>query len=294
MTNSWNPKRDKKQYDRTGSIVLNRVRLGQAPVPLHRIRWKRRGLWLFLVLALIGGGLALWLTFDARFYVYDAQITGNRRLSQAEIFEASGLQGLHILWARSGSIESRILEDLPSLENAEADCHLPLVRRSSDAKCAISVVERRPRVLWYEGSGASGEQWWIDEQGAVFLAEDDVAPLATDSGSEGVSDPSGRWTVTGPLPRDGQGRLDEQVRVALKELWESGRDLPTEFQYTPDRGFSFVDEHGWHIFVGQDTGMAQRLRVLDNLAAHLESRGVTPRFVDVRYLEAPFYAPAAN
>lgn len=294
MTKSWNPERGRKRYDRSGAVVLNRVRLGQAPVPLHRIEWTRRGLWLLLVVALISGGLALWLTLDARFYVYHAKITGNRRLSQEEIFEASGLRGLHILWARSGTIESRILEALPSLESVEANCHLPAIRGASDTKCAISVVERRPRVLWQEDTGSSGELWWIDEEGAVFPAADGTAPLTTGGGSESSVDASDRWTVTGLLPHDDQGSLDEQVRVALKEFWESGRDLPTEFEYTRDRGFSFVDEHGWRIFIGQGTGMERRLQVLDRLVAHLESRGVTPRFVDVRYPEAPFYVPASN
>jgi len=310
MTKSWNPKRGKKRYDSASAVVLDRVKLGQAPVSLKRVRWMQRGLWILLALAVVGGGLAVWLTVDARFYIYDAQIDGNRRLSRQEIFKASGLEGLHILWARSGTIESRIMEALPSLESVQANCRLP-------SECTISVVERRPRILWDEGTAAPGGLWWIDEEGAIFPGtapipvQDDTAPAASESGSdvagsstslgmdsgqaESLEDASGRWTVIGPLPREdgrAQGDLDSEVRLALNELWKSGIELPAEFQYTPKGGLSFVDEHGWRIIVGQGSGMARRLQVLDNLLVDLESRGVTPRFVDVRFPEVPYYMPA--
>lgn len=283
MTKSWNPRRGSKRYEKAGSIVLNRVKLGQAPVSLHKIRWTRRGLWLILGLALVGGALGLWLTLDSRFYVYDAQIDGMRRLSYERIYEASGLDGLHILWARSGVIESRILESLPSLESVDVDCGLP-------SDCAITVVERRPRVLWADGETL----WWVDEEGTVFLAGDGDGSAAGSGDAEAWSDATGGWTVTGPLPRDGEGNLADPVRVTLTELWKTGIDLPSSFQYAEGEGLSFVDEHGWRIIVGKGSGMARRLRVLERLTAHIESRGITPRFVDVRFPDAPYYAPAAD
>jgi hypothetical protein len=36
--------------------------------------------------------------------------------------------------------------------------------------------------------------------------------------------------------------------------------------------------------------MARRLEVLEQLTADLEARGVAPRFVDVRFPEAPYYS----
>jgi len=227
-----------------------------------------------LILGVVVGSLALWLTLDSRFYVYEARIEGARSLTREEVFGASGLNGLHILWARPASIESQILEGLPRVERAEASCRMP-------SSCSISIVERRPRVLWDE----NGERWWIDDEGTIFAHADELPQ------GDALAQESGQWSVTGPLPRAADGNLDPQVRVALEELWESGQDLPGVFLFSPDQGLSFVDERGWRVVVGVGSGMERRLRVLEDMTAHLASAQVTPRFVDVRFPEAPYYAP---
>jgi hypothetical protein len=247
--------------------------LGRAPVSLRTSRWLRRGRWFLLAIAVAAGGLALWLALDARFYVYDAPTAGARRVSQEEVFEASQLTGLHILWARPAVIETRILDTFPSIESAEVMCGLP-------ATCSIAVVERQPRVLWNE----RGELWWIDEEGAIFPVLDE----ATDA--EAASDAVGRWLVRGPLPRGDEGRLDERVRMGLTELWASGQEMPTEFDYSAEHGLSFVDEQGRRVTLGQGAGMGERLRILALVTVHLQSRGLMPEFVDVRFPEAPYYS----
>lgn len=277
MTKSWNPRTRNRNYERAGSVVLNTITLGQAPLSLAKLRWRHRKLWLLGIVVVTVGVLAAWLTMDSRFYIYGAQITGRRRLSHEEIFEASGLRGLHVLWARSGPVESRILEALPALEQVEVSCRLP-------SECAVAVVERRPRVLWEEGD----QRWWVDEEGAVFPALDGEAVL------EHGGDSAGIWTVAGPLPRDEDGSLPDEARVALAELWKSGRDLPGNFEFSPEEGLSFVDERGWRVRVGQGSGMAERLQVWEQIAVRLESRQQTVQLVDVRFARAPYYVPAVD
>lgn len=277
MTRSWNARRRNKRYERAGSVVLNTVALGQAPLSLAKFRWRHRRLWLLGMVVVTVGVLAAWLTMDSRFYIYGAQITGARRLSHEEIFEASGLRGLHVFWARSGPVESRILEALPALEHVEVSCRLP-------SECAVAVVERRPRVLWEEG----GQQWWVDEEGAVFPALDGEEDLEHGGNLDGI------WTVVGHLPRDEDGSLPDEVRVALAELWKSGRDLPGTFEFGAGEGLSFVDGRGWRVRVGQGPGMAERLQVWEQIAMHLESHQQTVRLVDVRFPRAPYYVPAAD
>jgi cell division septal protein FtsQ len=143
------------------------------------------------------------------------------------------------------------------------------------AECNIAVVERQQRVVWDE----NGRLWWIDAEGVIFSAQ----PPRLAEGSEG-------WLVQGPLPRDKNGRLDKRASVALNELWEAGANISPLLQYVPGRGFVLTDERGWRVIVGQGSGMAKRLRVLEWLAADLETRGLTPRFVDVRFPDAPYYS----
>jgi len=270
MTKTWK-RSSKRHYEQGGSVVLSQIRLGQAPISLRRSRWLHIGLWVGLALAVLAGALGLWLSWDSRFYIYDAEVVGTRQLAREDLFEASGLNGLHILWARSGAIESQLLEEFPSLENVQVSCSLP-------SDCRISVVERQPRVLWSD----QGEEWWIDEEGAIFGVQEEAGEAAHEAAR--------KWVVRGPLPRADDGSLDERVRVALTELWASGADIPTEFAYDPGRGLSFVDQRGWQVIVGQGSGMEERLAALEQLTAHLESSGITPSFVDVRFPHAPYYS----
>jgi hypothetical protein len=247
-------------------MVIGRAQVKRVPSPSSSPLRRLRGV-LILSLAAIAAG-ALWLALDARFYVCHADVVGTVRVSPDEVFQASGLSGLHILWVRPAEIEARILAALPGIERVHVACGL-------SAKCTITVVDRQPQVTWNE----DGRLWWIDADGVIF------APQAP---AEGLS-PEG-LLVRGPLPRDEDGRLDERVRLALAELWAAGTNVPPLLDYVPARGLVFIDGRGWRVILGQGPGMEERLRVLEWLVADLEARGLTPRFVDVRFADAPYYS----
>jgi hypothetical protein len=264
-------RKKKRRFETAGTLILGRARVGRSS-RTRSSRFAGRYLLLLLLVAVVAG--ALWLALDDRFYVYHVNVVGAVRVSPDEVFRASGLPGLHILWARSAEIEARVLTVLPTLESARAVCSLQLPTPGAGlpaASCTITVVERQPRVMWDE----DGQLWWIDDAGVIFSAQGTL--------SEG-------WLVRGPLPRDDDGRLDERVRIGLAELWTSGADVLPPFTYVPGRGLVFTDERGWRVIVGQGPGMAVRLQVLEWLAADLEARGLTPRFVDVRFSDAPYYS----
>ncbi len=264
-------RKKKRRFETAGTLILGRARVGRSSKIRHS-RFAIRHLLILSLVTMVAG--ALWLALDDRFYVYHANVVGAVRVSPDEVFRASGLPGLHILWARSAEIEARVLTALPTLESARAVCGLQPPAPGTGlpaASCTITVVERQPRVMWDE----DGQLWWIDDAGVIFSAQGTL--------SEG-------WLVRGPLPRDDDGRLDERVRIGLAELWTSGADVSPPFTYVPGRGLVFTDERGWRVIVGQGPGMAVRLQVLEWLAADLEARGLTPRFVDVRFSDAPYYS----
>ncbi len=264
-------RKKKRRFETAGTLILGRARVGRSSKIRHS-RFAIRHLLILSLVTMVAG--ALWLALDDRFYVYHVNVVGAVRVSPDEVFRASGLPGLHILWARSAEIEARVLTALPTLERARAVCGLQPPAPGAGlpaALCTITVVERQPRVMWDE----DGQLWWIDDAGVIFSAQGTL--------SEG-------WLVRGPLPRDDDGRLDERVRIGLAELWTSGADVSPPFTYVPGRGLVFTDERGWRVIVGQGPGMAVRLQVLEWLAADLEARGLTPRFVDVRFSDAPYYS----
>ena len=270
----------RQRYEAAGAMVLGRARTRPAPASLPA-QWYRLRNSLLLVLALVAVG-ALWLALDERFYVYHADVQGAVRSSPDEIFRASGLPGLHILWVRPAEVEARILAALPDLASARVACHLP-------ARCKIAVVERQPQLMWDE----NGQVWWIDAEGVIFSPSLSLSPSGGDASSlppTGGEGGRAGLLVRGSLPRQEDGRLDERVRVALAELWAAGADVTSTLTYVPGRGLVYTDERGWRVILGQGPGIDRRLQVLQWLAADLQARGVTPRFVDVRFPDAPYYS----
>jgi hypothetical protein len=254
--------RKRQRFEAAGTLVLGRARVEQVSASLPSLwRWLC-GVTLLLLAASLAG--AVWLFLDNRFYVRQADVVGVVRVSPDAVFRASDLPGLHILWARPDEVEANILAALPSLESAQVVCRLP-------AECTITVVERRPRMMWDE----DGQLWWLDADGVVMQAQGMLA--------EG-------WLVRGPLPRDDDGRLDERVRIGLNELWATGVNVSQVLYYAPERGLVITDERGWRVIVGRGTGMVERMLVLERLVESLQARGLTPRFVDVRFPDAPYYS----
>ncbi|MGD1995333.1 MAG: cell division protein FtsQ/DivIB [Anaerolineae bacterium] len=226
--------------------------------------WRFRTRWLLVSLgAVAAAGLVLWFSFSPRFYILEARIVGEEWVSEDEIFTASGLQRLHVLWAREGKAEARILERFPSLQQVEVNCGFP-------ADCTIRVVEHPPILTWQVGERV----FWVNSAGRYLPAE---RPL-----EEG-------WVVIGPLPTSPEGRLEQQALVALKEL-EELNIVPRPIEYRPDRGLILVDEAGWRVILGQGEGMERRLRTYTLVKAHLLEHDIHPRYVDVRFPEAPYYS----
>lgn len=255
-------RRSHRQYETTGTVVLRRARVSQMPTPGHVfLRRLRNGSIVLLVAAAI---LALWVLLDDRFYIYGVDVVGAVRVSPTEIFQASDLAGYHVLWAHPAEAETLILAALPSLEAAQVACGLP-------ARCTITVVERQPRMMWDE----DGQLWWVDADGVLFPAQGML--------SEG-------WVIRGPLPRDERGLIEEQVRIGLAELWATGADISPLLTYVEGRGLLITDARGWRVIVGRGSGMQRRLDILEALAVDLQTRGLTPRLLDLSYLDAPYYS----
>jgi len=250
-------RRRRQRFEQSVPAVLGRQAVARPVAP--RPAWVLGGL---VLAALLAAGS--WVGLSPRFYVTNVRVVGATRVPEEAILAASGLANLHIFWVNGPQAEAGILAQLPSVEEARVLCRLP-------ADCTITVVERPPLLTWEGEEGF----FWIDAAGGAFAA---ARPL-----EDG-------WLISGPLPTDGQGLVEREVVTGLQELMRLLGDQPVPISYRPGRGLVLDDPAGWRVVLGQGTGMEQRLQVYAAVRTHLLKKGIKPRFVDVRFPQAPYYS----
>jgi len=251
-----------QRYEKATSLASRRTSVVKRLTPGRQV-----GLIVVGVLLLVAA-LAAWVVFDDRFRVEGAQVMGAIHTSPQAVLEASAITGRHVLRLAKDEAVANI-EALDRVARADIRCRFP-------ARCTIGVVERRPWVLW----GDESRLQWIDREGVVF-------PVTSSNPLEETE-----LVVNGPIPLDGQGRVEARARAGLDELWRADPDL-SAVTYARGQGFVLTDERGWRVILGQGRGMVERLRLAGRLAEDLERRGIRPAFIDVRFADAPYYAVAS-
>jgi cell division septal protein FtsQ len=216
-----------------------------------------------VLVALAGWGLYA-LFFSSGFYVYSAEVQGNVVLSPAEIFAASGLEGTNIFWVDPDAVARKLTSTLPNVKSAHVATQLP-------SHVRITVEENAPAMVWRTGDA----QWWVDADGIV------VPPRAELSDALTIVD-----TDAQPV-RSGQ-RVAASVLAAVRELRHWLPEL-SAMEYSHTKGIGFHTQEGWPIFVGDERDMDTKLTILVALRKQLLADGITPQFVDVRFVERPYY-----
>ena len=130
-------------------------------------------------------------------------------------------------------------------------------------KVILTVEEQGEQVMWL----AAGERYWVDEWGALHLAQ-------------GGSDPTLLVRDLRPgRPTD----VDPEVLLAARALVEEMPEL-SEVDYSPTRGLCFRHERGWLVILGVSDNMAERVRRFRTLEEeHLKEGAQQPVLVDVRF-----------
>lgn len=196
-----------------------------------------------------------------RFYVYDAEVQGNQFVDRGEIYAASGLHEISIFWIKPKQVEAAIA-NLPGIKEAKVTCRLP-------SRVRIEVVERRTQIIWQRGESRYG----VDDRGIILPLEGELEGMLL------IQD-----QTIGPLEL-GDRINPEVVRSAL----ELRQLLPETviLQYSEDKGLSF---HQWDYPVYFGIGdMAEKMAILDALLQDFAFEGIQPEYVDVRFIESPYY-----
>ncbi len=210
---------------------------------------------------------AVQIATSANFYIYNPTVIDNQRVPANEIAAASGIETLHVLWLQPDRAAAELVKRMPELRRAYIWCSFP-------AACSIQVMERQPVFEWRQGQMRS----WVDMEGVAFAARGQAPELAV------VEAPAGQTVL---LP--GQ-HTDEDLVTSMLTLASVLPEI-RQYRYTAERGVEFSDPKGnWPVYLGTGKDMAARVAMWKALAASLASRNVRPKFVDVRYANAPFYA----
>jgi cell division septal protein FtsQ len=241
--------------------TARQVRLSLAPIAG---RWQAYSSRLMAALLLVILGWATYAIFDSpNFYVYGAEIQGNAAVTPEEIYAASGLEGTSVFWVDPAAIVTR-LEALPNVRSAQVKVRWP-------ARVIISIEERTPELIWQTGDA----RWWVDAEGVIVPPRSDLSDALTiiDSDAEPLS--------------PGQ-RVDPSILDAAQALRRLLPELPV-MHYSHTTGISFTTREGWPVYLGDGQNMEAKLTILVALRQELLARGVSPEFIDVQFVERPFY-----
>jgi len=252
-------KRSKVRRSHTYGIAKPRIKL--SPRPLVGL-WQVRGGTVLSLLLLAALGLLTnqFFTTD-EFYVYDVALQGNQFLDEDEVYTASGLEGMSIFWINPEQVEAAI-SSLLRVREARVNCRLP-------NRVRIEVLEPQPQIVWQKGERRCG----VDDRGTMLPLEGELEGMLF------IQD-----LATGPL--EVGDRIDPEIVRSALEL----RQLLPEtvvLQYSEDKGLS-SEQRGYPIYFGIGD-VAEKTAILNALLRDFAFEGIQPEFVDVRFIESPFY-----
>jgi cell division septal protein FtsQ len=223
-----------------------------------------------LVLASLVGAI-IYVSADAKFFVYQAEIAGARHLDADTIYRAAKVHEQNIFWIEPAKVAERIIH-LDGIKAVRVRCSLP-------ARVFIEVEEREPVVMWRVL--AQERDWWLDKNSMVLpYPGDDKSPHMVF-----VVDSSGRQLQEGD-------RLEPADLV--RSVLQLAAALPNTrvFYYDADRGLSFTQQaegRQWPVYVGTSEDLTRKIQALQVLSQHLEAESIHPTYVDVRWADHPVY-----
>lgn len=210
--------------------------------------------------------LLAWFFGDA-FRIKKIEVAGNDNVPTATIQGVSGLIGQHPLFLNA-SEAARQVNNLPGVGGAQVQC-------GWSGACAITILPAQPLAVWR--AGGQGDVW-TDTEGKIQRVTGEInAPLV-------VRVEDGQPPAQGTM-------LDERLSRALKEL-QSVQPAINTYLYSAQYGMMFTDEKGTRIRIGaseKDGAVQEKLKLAAQLRGQLAAQKITPKVIDVRFVDAPVY-----
>lgn len=217
-----------------------------------------------LVLALACLALVAFMFADTRFYVYGAEVTGNRCLATEEIYEASGADMHSVFFVAPQAVRQRLLERLPVLSDVRVSLDLP-------TRLRIEVVESKAQFAWE----VDGQRYLADERGRVLSGAEAPPEVLHIRCTEGCAEATG-------------GSLDRAVLDTVRDLSAVLGGART-FEYSARYGVCWRNGKGWLVRFGVGGDLQQKVAVMQGITAELVDKGIQPEFLDVGVPSRPYY-----
>lgn len=263
------PKRSRrrKRHPRRRYDIALPVELG-AEIRLPALPALRTGprLLSLLLLTLVGYLLYALMTSPA-FFVAEAAVEGADLLTANQVRSIAQVDEIPVVLVDPAQAQARFAR-VAEIAAAEVNVVWP-------NEVQITVKEREPMVAWKDGY----REWWISKEGVAFLKHGELPGLIRIESEE-------------PVLQVRQDPLDQvvepQVLVAAGVLSAQLPEVEV-FKYHPVHGLGFEAEGGWTVYFGVDGDMIGKVRLYRGILDRLQAEAVTPTFISVRNVSAPYY-----
>ncbi len=263
-----------KQKERRFQIALAMPRFNlraihMPQIPRPRLGWRALSFFLFALC-----GAAIYLAFSLpELRVTEAQVSGNRILTSAEINSVMGVSGQPIFVLTPSELETRLRLNYPELASVYVTATLPNF-------LSVQVLERKPVIRWEQGGGYT----WVAEDGVAFRPRGEMEGLISVAAE---SAPPVIGSGTDPLLPT-PFISTEMVRALQGLAWHVP---PGEvILYNESFGFGWNDPRGWRAYFGTTASDVElKMRVYEQMVASLTQRGIRPALINVTYPTAPYY-----
>lgn len=241
------------------------VRLPTLPV----VRFGWRLLSSALVIILVSVINQLFSSTDYR--VSGIQVNGAERLSAQEVNLSLGLVEASIFSVSPAAVLDTLKASFPELVDASVSVQFP-------AEIIINVGERQPVIALNQ----SGLLLWVDLNGVVFKPRGEMPGLVN-------------LQATGEMPsleseEGGESSFITPAMVEAVLTMDVYAPEETTLLFDSRYGLGWVDPKGWQVYFGNTPeDMHTKLIMYSIIVQGLEERGITPVFISLEYLDAPYY-----
>ncbi len=259
--------RPKRRYDVALNVPGAELRLPS--IPSFQVGWRLASASLVMLL----GALLYYLWTAPQFHVEVVEVDGLKRLTIGDINAVLGLTGEPVFALDPQEIQANMEKAFPELTDVQLNIGLP-------ARVRLSVVERQPVVSWVQ----DGQEVWVDADGVSFPPRGEADNLVN---VQAQSLPSLQGEA--PASQDDHQLLPPKM-VALIQRMAALVPEGQSMIFDKDHGFGWTDQWGWNVYFGRNMqNMDMKLRVYEALADYLVQNDLTPEFVSVENVHAPYY-----